>query len=145
MRARRFAEAEILFRELLDGEPPAPIRWRAWEGLAAAHAGAGRPRLAMGAMEAAADEPTCGLGPLLAGFTLALRAGDLRRCRLAAARIDLLVDPTRPPFLARLRRLRAWARHGGGRARIAASAARLRDGLDPTGHSAAEELLAALW
>ncbi|MEW6073188.1 MAG: hypothetical protein AB1726_11440 [Planctomycetota bacterium] len=114
--ARLVAEAGDSFRRVLDADPPPPLCWRAWEGLAAAHAAAGRTQLALGAMEAAADQPGCGVGPLASGLYLALRAGDRRRAARAAARLDLLVQADEPAFVAALGRVR---RHAAGAGRPA--------------------------
>jgi len=96
-------EAVALFRSLFVGAGASD--WRAFEGLAHAHESAGRTRLALGAMDAAADDPECGLEPLLSGLYLSLRAGDRRRAERAAARIDLLADPLAPEFASALERL----------------------------------------
>ena len=150
LRGDRIEEAEELFRSLLAQDPPSPVRWRAFEGLAAAHAAAGRPLLAMGAMEMAADEPSCGVGPLASGLYLALVAGDRRRCRRAAARLDLLVGPDEPAFVAAVRRIQDHAQARGAPAGGPASRtmeALVRDGgcgLAPGGSSSAERLLAAI-
>ncbi len=144
LRRGRLALAEAWFRELLDRDPPPHLGWRVLEGLAAAHAAAGRHRLAMGAMEAAADVPVCGIGPLASGLYLALRAGDLRRSQRAAARLDLLVDPTEPRFEAAVRRIQAYARTGDSRRLAPRRLAPLRSVLEPEGRSPAEKLFHAL-
>ncbi len=131
--------AEECLRMILDRDPPRRIRWRAFEGLAAVHDAAGRPLLAMGAMEAAAEDPACGVGPLVSGLYLALRAGDARRCRRAAARLDLLVHPDEPAFVATLDRLRSRGRCAG-----SAFPAAVTCGLTAGGGSAAERLVTAL-
>ena len=108
LREGRAAQAARVFAALLRRESRLSQRWRALEGLGAAHAALGRHRLAMGAMDAAADDPACGVEPLVSGLYLAWRARDLVRARRAAARLDILVDPAEPAFLGALERLRRW-------------------------------------
>jgi len=100
------AGAERLFAGLLKNEPTLRHRWRILEGLALAHAVLGRPLLALGAIEAAADEPFCGISTLVNGLHLALIAGDAERSQRAAARLDLLADPYSPEFSAAVRCLK---------------------------------------
>lgn len=101
----RTSSATDLFRALANAGVP-QVPWRVLEGLALAHEGLGRYRLALGAMEAAADRPDCGVGPLVTGLYLALRTGDKERALRAAARLDLLINPDVPEFAAALAQLR---------------------------------------
>ena len=138
--AGRGEEALLVFRELV--ACAAVPDWRAFEGLAKAHEVAGRTRLALGAMDAAADDPDCGVEPLLAGLYLGIRAGDRRRAERAAARIDLLADPKAPEFAAALARLREWRRRlcGPGPLAGAADTERLLAELTRGGSSPAERV-----
>jgi len=120
------AAARDVFAALLRRPDELLLRWRALEGLALAHAALGRPRLALGAMEAAADDPACGVPALVGGLALAWRARDLRRTRRAAARLDLLVDPDEPAFGAALERLRRWLAREPPAARTAGARSGLR-------------------
>jgi hypothetical protein len=104
-RARRAAE---LLSGLLRSGAQLGQRWRALEGLAAAHAWMGHHRLAMASMDAAADEPDCGVDALVSGLYLVLRARETERLQRAAARLDILVDPFEPAFRSALARLRDW-------------------------------------
>jgi hypothetical protein len=103
--ARRAVE---LLSVLLRSGAPLGQRWRALEGLAAAHAWLGHHRLAMASMDAAADEPGCGVDALVSGLYLVLRARGTERLQRAAARLDILVDPFEPAFRSALARLRDW-------------------------------------
>lgn len=98
--------AQRIFAGLLENEATLRHRWRILEGLALAHEALGRPLLALGAIEAAADEPLCGISTLVNGLHLALLAGDVERAERAAARLDLLADPYSPEFSAAVRLLR---------------------------------------
>jgi tetratricopeptide (TPR) repeat protein len=117
------------FGDLLRGEL-AP-RWRAsaLEGLAAAQARLGRARLALGAFDEAADEPGSSPLALVGALYFALCLDEAGRARRAAARLDLLIDPTRPTFRAALARLRRFVDIVGACAGEGRSGGRDDDGL----------------
>ena len=78
------------------------------QGLAAAHVELGRPRLALGAFDQAADDPASSALALISALYLAFSLGDSERAARSAARLDLVVDPSAPDFAAALARLRSW-------------------------------------
>jgi hypothetical protein len=99
------AEADRLFAGLLRRSDVLRHRRRVLEGLGLAHLAAGRARLALGALESAAEDPRAGTGTLVDALLLTLVVGDVGRARRAAARLDMLVDPQAPAFAAVLGRL----------------------------------------
>ncbi len=105
------------------------VRWRALEGLAAAHLQRGAERLALGACAAATADPRCGAGVHVEHLFLALSTGDVGRARRAAARLDLRVDPSDPSLPLALRRLRVRVELASGLPWVAplATAGPLRD------------------
>jgi hypothetical protein len=78
------------------------------EGLAAALLRLGRTRLSFGAYDQAADDPTSSVLALVSALYLALFLAEGARAQRAAARLDLLVDPTSSVFLGALARLRSY-------------------------------------
>ena len=115
--AGEYEASATLFSSLLRRGEPLRRRWRALEGLALARAALGRERLALGAIESAAEEPGCAVSTLAEGLHLAIRAGNRAAVLRAAARLDMLVDPASPAFAAALARLRERARTRGLRPR----------------------------
>jgi len=138
-------QAGRLFATLLKHDTTLRHRWRILEGLALAHAALGRRVLALGAIEAAADEPSCGVSTLVNGLHLALMAGDVVRARRAAARLDLLADPYSPEFSAAMRYLKnRLAEDGGERWRPDERTSSLFHGLLREGRSPAGRVCRAL-
>ncbi len=100
------ARAERVFVDLLRKLEVLRHRWRVFEGRAHAHAAIGRWRLAHAALESASEAPHCGISVLVEALHLALRIGEPELVRRAAARLDLLIDPSLPEFSAALGLLR---------------------------------------
>jgi hypothetical protein len=96
------------FTRLLCWIPRPRQRGSILEGLGAAHAELGRPRLALLAFDQAADDPGSSTLALLSALQFALLVGDVERARRAAARLDLLADASSAQFERDLARLRAW-------------------------------------
>ncbi len=108
--------ADAMFRSLLRRPEVLRHRWRVLQGLALTHLAAGRDELALGAIESCAEDPECGITAVVEALGLTLVIGDPARARRAAARLDMLVDPYAPAFVAALARIRARVqRFDGGR------------------------------
>lgn len=97
-------------RQLLEAQLRAGVapgrRGRVLEGLAIAHTLTGQGTLARLAIEAAAEAPVATVGALVEALALALCGGDPGAVRRAAARLELLVDPTAPALASAIERLR---------------------------------------
>ncbi len=102
------ARAARVFTRLLRELPRPRVVAAVLEGLGAAHADLGRPRLALGALDQAADDPNASLVALVSALLLALLVGDPARAGRAAARLELLVDARSPELAAALARLCTW-------------------------------------
>ncbi|MCZ6597208.1 MAG: hypothetical protein O7B99_06205 [Planctomycetota bacterium] len=85
---------------------PADERWQACAGIGRAHELRGGDRLALGAFEAAAGQPTCGVAPQVASLFLSLALGERQRARRAAARLARDVHPRDPELRGELEGLR---------------------------------------
>jgi tetratricopeptide (TPR) repeat protein len=102
------ALAARAFTRLLSWIPRPRQRGSILEGLGAAHADLGRPRLALLAFDQAADDPGSSSLALLSALQFALLSGEVERARRAAARLELLSDASSARFGQDLARIRAW-------------------------------------
>jgi len=97
--------ARAVFQALLEREGGDGLRWRALEGLAAAHELSGCDTMALSACEAALRVPGCGPGAAVAQVFLACSTGDEPRARRAAHRLDACVRESDARFAPALDRL----------------------------------------